>query len=212
MLDSSPCHFLDVSLVIFTSICSAAVTFLVYYRYAQPHTHGSRTSTSVQPDGRNGTEEERGARSRGLHVTVGHCLSQVSFPMFPFQGLWKCMVQVWVQSLMFFISFSIHFVNFFFGMYTLLYVFGCAGSLLVQWVFSSCGEWGLLSTCSAQSSHCGGFSCFGAQALGAWASVIVGHGLSSCDFLALGHTGFSNCSSQALERKDFRGGTWAQLL
>ena len=31
--------------------------------------------------------------------------------------------------------------------------------------FSSCGEWGLLSSYSAWSSHCGGFSC-GAQALG----------------------------------------------
>ena len=94
-------------------------------------------------------------------------------------------------------------------MYILLYLFGCSGSSLVQWVFSSCEEWGLLSTCSAQSSHCGGFSCFGAQALGTWAAVIVGHGLSSCDFLALGHTAFSKCSSRALERKDFRGGTWA---
>ena len=78
MLDSLPCHFLDVSLVLFTSICSAAVTFLVYYRYAQPHTHGSRTSTSVQPDGRNGTEAERGA-CRGLHVTVGSLFKPSQF-------------------------------------------------------------------------------------------------------------------------------------
>ena len=69
MFDSSTCHFLHVSLVLFTSVCSVAVTFLVFYRYAQPHTHRSRTSTSVQPDGRNGTEEERGA-CKGLHVTV----------------------------------------------------------------------------------------------------------------------------------------------
>ena len=32
------------------------------------------------------------------------------------------------------------------------------------WVFASCSEWGLLS-CDVRSSHCGGFSCFGAQAL-----------------------------------------------
>ena len=32
--------------------------------------------------------------------------------------------------------------------------------------FSSCGEWGLCSNCHAQASHCGGFSCFGAWALG----------------------------------------------
>ena len=78
MLDSLPCHFLDVSLVLFTSICSAAVTFLVYYRSAQPHTHGSRTSTSVQPNGRNGTEAERGA-CRGLHVTVGSLFKPSQF-------------------------------------------------------------------------------------------------------------------------------------
>ena len=33
--------------------------------------------------------------------------------------------------------------------------------------FSSCGEWGLLSSCGAQASHSSGFSC-GAQALGSW--------------------------------------------
>ena len=32
--------------------------------------------------------------------------------------------------------------------------------------------------CSAWASHCGGFSCCGARALGAWASVVVAHGLS----------------------------------
>ena len=28
-----------------------------------------------------------------------------------------------------------------------------------------------------QASHCGGFSCCGAQALGSWASLVVAHGL-----------------------------------
>lgn len=37
--------------------------------------------------------------------------------------------------------------------------------------FSSGGEWGLLSSCSARASHRSGFSCCGAQALGSWASV-----------------------------------------
>ena len=49
------------------------------------------------------------------------------------------------------------------------------------WVFSSCCEWGLLLSCSAQASHCGGFFCCGAQ--------------------ALGHAGFSSCNSQALEHR-----------
>ena len=39
-------------------------------------------------------------------------------------------------------------------------------------------EWGLLSSCSQQASHCGGFSC-----CGAW---------------ALGHGGVSSCSAWAL--------------
>ena len=42
--------------------------------------------------------------------------------------------------------------------------------------------------CSARASHDGGFSCGGAQALGAWASVVVARGLG-------------NCGSQALERR-----------
>ena len=36
------------------------------------------------------------------------------------------------------------------------------------------------SSCGTQPSHCGGFSCCGAQALGTWASVVVECGLSSC--------------------------------
>ena len=40
--------------------------------------------------------------------------------------------------------------------------------------FSSCDK------CSAQASHCSGFSRFGAQALGASASMVAVHGLSSC--------------------------------
>ena len=35
-------------------------------------------------------------------------------------------------------------------------------------------------SCGVQASCCGGFSCCGAWALGAWASVVVAHGLSSC--------------------------------
>jgi len=50
-------------------------------------------------------------------------------------------------------------------------IFGCAGSSLPCVVFSSCGEWGLLSSCRVRASHCGGFSCGGARALGARASV-----------------------------------------
>ena len=46
------------------------------------------------------------------------------------------------------------------------------------WIFSSCSEWGLLSSCSAQAFCSSGFSCGRAWALGTWASVGVVHGFS----------------------------------
>ena len=69
------------------------------------------------------------------------------------------------------------------------FFFGCAGSFFFlrfiyclflvvlgfhccTWAFSNCGEWGLLSTCSAWASYCGSFSC--------------------CTTGALGHVGFSS--------------------
>ena len=48
--------------------------------------------------------------------------------------------------------------------FILLFIFGCAGSLLFEGFFSSCGEWGLLSICGTRASPCGGFSCCRAQA------------------------------------------------
>ena len=50
---------------------------------------------------------------------------------------------------------------------------------------SSCGQWGLLfiavhGLLIVVASHCSGFSCCGAWALGAWASVVVACRLSSC--------------------------------
>ena len=51
--------------------------------------------------------------------------------------------------------------------------------------FSSYGEWGATLRCGAWASHCGGFSCCGAWAVGAQASVAVARGLSSCGSWAL---------------------------
>ena len=65
------------------------------------------------------------------------------------------------------------FLNFF--KFYLLLVARCL--CCCMWAFSSCGEWELLSRCSAWVSHWGGFSCRIAWALGVWASVIVMHGL-----------------------------------
>ena len=51
-----------------------------------------------------------------------------------------------------------------FKKFLFIFIFGCAGSLLL--CTASCSEQGLLSCCSAWASHCGGLSC-GAQASGA---------------------------------------------
>ena len=44
--------------------------------------------------------------------------------------------------------------------------------------FSSCGERGLLCSNSVRASHCSGFSCWRAQALGTQASAVAAHGFS----------------------------------
>ena len=77
-----------------------------------------------------------------------------------------------------------------------LVFFGCV------WVFvAACGlslvvVSGATLRCGAQASHCGGFSCCGARALGSRASVVVAHGLSSCGSWALERR-LSSCGSQA---------------
>ena len=58
--------------------------------------------------------------------------------------------------------------------------FGCLGSSLLCGL-SLVAASGVYSSLRAQASHCGGFSCCGARALGTWASVVVALWLSSCD-------------------------------
>ena len=60
---------------------------------------------------------------------------------------------------------------FFFKFDFSLFIFGGTGSLLLQRLFSSCGMQGLLSSCGAWASHCGGFSCY--RALGPSDSAVV---------------------------------------
>ena len=50
--------------------------------------------------------------------------------------------------------------------------------------------------CCARASHCSGFSCCGARALGVQASVAVARGLSSCGLRALEHR-LSSCGARA---------------
>ena len=62
--------------------------------------------------------------------------------------------------------------------------------------FSSCGERGATLRCGVRASHCGGFSCCGAWALGVRASVVVTLGLSSCGSHALERR-LSTCGARA---------------
>ena len=75
-------------------------------------------------------------------------------------------------------------------------MFGCVGSSLLRAGFLQLRQVGATLRCSAQASHCGGFSCCGALALGAQTSEVVVRGLSSCGSQALGHR-LSSCGAQA---------------
>ena len=69
------------------------------------------------------------------------------------------------------------------------YFFLAVLSSVLYRLFSSCREWGLLSSCA---SHCGGFP--------------------YCRAGAAGHAGFGSCGSQAPEYRLSSCGAWAQRL
>ena len=64
-----------------------------------------------------------------------------------------------------------------------LFIFGCAGPSLLR-TGPLVRRAGATPRCSARASHCGGFSCCGAQAPGARTSAAVARGLSSCGLQA----------------------------
>ena len=63
----------------------------------------------------------------------------------------------------------------------------CRQSSLMCGLFATGGEQGLLSSCGAQASHCGGFSCCGALVLGSQASVFAAPGLQSSGSVVVVH-------------------------
>ena len=77
-----------------------------------------------------------------------------------------------------------------------LFIFGCVGSSLLCTGFLYLQRVGVTLRCGEQASHCGGFSCCGAQALGAWASVVVACRLSGCGLWTLERR-FSSCGTRA---------------
>ena len=68
-----------------------------------------------------------------------------------------------------------------------LFIYGCIGSSLLHDGFLQLRQAGATLCCGAQASHCRGFSCCRARALGMRASVVVARGLSSCGLQALEH-------------------------
>ena len=72
---------------------------------------------------------------------------------------------------------SFQFGNFFFNIFIYLFIFGCIGSLLLCVGFLWLQRAGATICCCVRASHCGGFSCCGARALGVRASVVVARGL-----------------------------------
>ena len=80
-----------------------------------------------------------------------------------------------------------------------IYLFGCIGSSLLRAGFLQLWQAGATLRCGARASHCGGFSCCRAWALGMRASVVAARMLSSCGTWALEYR-LSSC------------GAWAQLL
>ena len=69
-------------------------------------------------------------------------------------------------------------------------------SLLLCTGFLQLWRVGATLRCGVRASHCSGFSCCRAQALGVRASVVVARGLSSCGSRALEHR-LSSCGARA---------------
>ena len=87
---------------------------------------------------------------------------------------------------------SIYFIILFY----LFIVSGCIGSSLLRAGFLRLRRAGATLRGSVWASHCGGFSCYRAWALGVQASVVVACGLSSCGSWALERR-LSSCGAGA---------------
>ena len=81
-------------------------------------------------------------------------------------------------------------------LFVYLFIFGCIGSSLLHTVFLQLRPLRAILRCGVWASHCGGFSCCGAQALSTQASIIVAHRLSGCGLRAL-ECRLSSCRARA---------------
>ena len=81
----------------------------------------------------------------------------------------------------------LHIDMYFFCLIQALLSFDCTASSLLRGLLSSCGEWGLLSSCAALTAHCGASLVVERGLSGQWASVFVACGLSSFSSWILEH-------------------------
>ena len=72
---------------------------------------------------------------------------------------------------------NVYFFNINLFIIYLFIIFGCVGSSLLHAGFLQLRRAGATLRCSVWASHCSGFSCCGARAVGTQASVVVARGL-----------------------------------
>ena len=76
-----------------------------------------------------------------------------------------------------------------------IFIFSCIRSSLLCTGFLQLWQAGATLCCGARASHCGGFSCCGAQALGTQTSLAVARRLSSCGSWAQFLCGLEKCGT-----------------
>ena len=121
--------------------------------------------------------------------------SLCSLPSHPLHFHWKTQLYRKKEMLPGEAGVLFSFLNLFILIYFIFFL-GCIGFSSLCAGFLQLQRAGATLCCSARASHCGGFSCCGARALGVWASVVVAHGLSSCGLRAV-ECRLSSCGSRA---------------
>ena len=110
----------------------------------------------------------------GLSPNSCHYHHEGPLSLFPHHSQYPIKLEVLYFSFPFFFFLAVlgllFFLRFIYCLFLVVLGFHCC-----MRAFSNCGEWGLLSTCSAWASYCGSFSC--------------------CTAGALGHVGFSSCDA-----------------
>ena len=95
----------------------------------------------------------------------------------------------------------IYYYYYFKFIYYYYYFFSHVGSSLLRAGFLQLRRAGAALRCGARASHCNGFFCCRARAVGTWASVVVARRLSSCGLRALEHR-LSSCGARAQLLRD----------